>query len=490
MKKRLFSLLLAAAMLASVACAGDGPDDTASTTAAPTTVDSSQADTTVEETETTAAVYDVTGIRYDGYVFRTWRADPGSGWADTPNDLQADEQTGDVLNDAVYTRNRAVEDKLGIKLENVNKSASKLSSSVKNAVLSNNDEVDAVFPQFIKFPNMVNNDYLYDLNEISTFDFSQPWWNQSAVDSMTIHGKLFGTVGDLTFVDKLSTVVTFYNMNLVDSLQMGDMYALVESGEWTIDKMTELGKQVSKDVDNNGTWDMQDAYGISCQNDGSYFLLHSAGLRICDKNEEGDIYFSLANEKAINTLQTIFTLMMDESMYFNAHTFSAAVADGINMFNDNRALFYIRPVQTLFRMRSMNADFGILPTPKIYDSQETYSSSFNAWTANLTAMPKSVADPDRAATILTLLAYESYAQVLDPLYEVVLGTKLIRDDSSSKMLDLAFDGVVYDVGLIWNFGDIVSKLNKNQSTNVASMLTMYEKIVNNAIDDANEKFKS
>lgn len=45
-----------------------------------------------------------------------------------------------------------------------------------------------------------------------------------------------------------------------------------------------------------------------------------------------------------------------------------------------------------------------------------------------------------------MLAFYSADTTIPAYYDVVLGEKLARDDDSRKMLDIIFDGIVYDAG--------------------------------------------
>ncbi len=85
-----------------------------------------------------------------------------------------------------------------------------------------------------------------------------------------------------------------------------------------------------------------------------------------------------------------------------------------------------------------------------------------------------------------MLAWESHYSVIDPLYENILGSKLIRDAGASQMLDIVFDSVIYDVGLIWNFGDVSTKLLTNTSTDIASLLATISKPVDAGIKKLNK----
>ncbi len=299
-------------------------------------------------------------------------------------------------------------------------------------------------------------------------------------------GKLFGVASDITFQDKLSTYVTFFNHQLAEDYGLGNLYSLVENNEWTLDKLLELGENASHDIDNNGIYDDRDSYGLSCQNDGVYILLHAANLRICKQDSDGNIVFALTEEKAVNTLQKIYSVVLDGRRYFNRQTFNKTLKEAVNMFNENRTLFLIRPIQSLFLMRNMQSDFGILPLPKLDINQSSYGSAVNPYSATITCIPISVVDAERSAEILQYLAYESHYTVIGPLYETVLGSKLIRDESSVKMLDITFGSSIYDIGLIWDFAGIVETIMLNKDTNVASMLAANESAVIQTIENLNK----
>ena len=490
--KRFLALLMAALMLSVTACSSGG-DVSTSTTAAPASTTAAPADTETKIPEMTQLRYDVQGKTYPDYTFRMWNFDnaTSNGWTDVPDDLDTAELNGEVLNDAVYHRNATVEMQLGITIESTAKKTATFDSDLSKMVLSNTDEVDAVFPRMKALSVFAGRGNLTDLNSIDTFDFSQPWWNQDSVDSLSLHGKLFGVASDAAYMHKMATTVTFFNQKLVTDYGMGDMYQLVKDGNWTFDKMLELGAQVSKDVDNDGAWTVADSYGISCQNDGSYYFFNASGLRICDKDESGNIVFNLNSELAINTLQKFYAVKIDESMYFNRMKASTklelpAVAA---MFGEGRALFLVRPVQTLFTLRNVNAEFGVLPMPKMLDGQKDYYSTINPNAGTVMAIPSSVTDPGRSATVLSLLACESHYSVTEALHETVLGAKLIQDSASAEVLDLTFDSVMFDIGVCNDFAKITTTLNNINTTNIASAMKAQEKAINKAIENYSESLK-
>ncbi len=379
MKKRMISLLLCALLLAG-SCVGcsDAEDASANTnasdTAAPTDTEDAAEETAAEETETERLSYDVSGIDYQGYEFRIWNYDnvADNAWDpnDIPNDLYSADLNGDALNDAVYTRNKTVEEALNIIIVGEDRSSGLMTDGLRQSVISGSNDVDAAFPRIYDFSAYVNNSYLLDLNTIESFDKEAPWWNAQANEIMTIQNKLLGMVSDITYYDKVCTIVTYFNQKLAEDYRLDDLYETAANNEWTIDNLLTMGEAVSSDVNNDGVYDMSDAYPLSCQNDAVYYFLHGGDLRICETDAEGNIVFSLGNENTVTVLQKIYEIMGNEKQFLNRQTFGASLYDAVNMFCENRVMFLVRPIQSLFLMRSMEADFGILPVPKMQDTQE------------------------------------------------------------------------------------------------------------------------
>lgn len=143
-------------------------------------------------------------------------------------------------------------------------------------------------------------------------------------------------------------------------------------------------------------------------------------------------------------------------------------------------------------MRDMTSDFGIIPIPKIEESQETYHSMLQSNNATSYSIPISVSDPDRSALILEALAEESVDTLTPAYYENTLKRKASRDSESADMLDLIFANRIIDqadtyvtIG-IKSFieGQAAAKSNTFASSEASKRASFIEKI-----DKVNEAFK-
>ncbi|MBE6657346.1 MAG: extracellular solute-binding protein [Ruminococcaceae bacterium] len=471
MKKHTWiSILLLTALLC--ASCGEGAADPADTgTAAVGTGTETEA-----VTEDERIVLDMTDRDYGGDIFHIVNYDnvTDNQWVGIPDDIFCEEETGDLLGDAVYQRNRTVEETLNIKITSEKIASVDLVNTIRKSVMAGNTDYDAVFPSMIHLPDFINGGLVIDLNTLDGLDLSYPWWDQNAIELLTVSDRLFSVVSDITFIDKLACMTTFFNKEMAKQNDVGDLYAMVEEGKWTFDAMMTLSQGVSRDVNGDGVYDKEDSYGHSSQNDIIYVMLHSAGVRICENTADG-VVFSLGEEKAIDILEKTFEMMADKQLFFNRQAFNLTVAEGINMMIDNRTLFLTRPMQTVMVLRDMKADFGIIPYPKYSEDQESYSIAVNPYAATTMVVPNVIEDPAKTADVLQLLACESYYEVIDPFYNLVLDTKLVRDEQASKMLDIIFDSRMYDIGMICNFGGIFNPtLISSAGKPVASLIESNE----------------
>lgn len=478
--KRLIALLISALVILSAYSCAEKTEPVASATESNEIV----SDEVNQETERLYPA--IPNEKYSDYTFRFLYFDNASinQWAGIPNDVICEEESGEMLSDSVYKRNTIVGEKLGVRFDIM--VTGDVAGKLTNSVLSDSDDYDAAMPRFWEIPAMVNGELLANMNSFGSIDYSKPWWDSNSIRDFNIHDFMFGAVSDINFFDKLSTYVVYYNKNMAEDNHLGDINSIVLNGEWSWDKIKAYANGVSNDVNGDGSMGKEDAYGIACQNDAAYIFLHSAGIKLCELDEDKYPVFTFGDEKSISVMQEIYDLMNDTSLFFNRQSYNMTVADAINMFIENRNLFLIRPVQTMTQLREMKADFGIIPVPKYSEDQTDYYSAINPYSAIMICIPRVVSDEERTAVVIDVLSAESYYTVMPAFYDVVLGEKLVRDEESSEMLDIIFNSRMYDIGCIWNFGDYLNTLNTGYKKDVASTLERSRKKIQNGIDSLTE----
>ena len=164
----------------SAAVVSCGKDDTgAAAPAAPEGGGAAAAESQAEENPAGAAP-DVPPADYGGHEFTvllSLNSLTGVVW----NDFRAEEQTGDVINDAIYMRNVNVEEKYNIKIKDVmldasdTKNRSVAQKMLKNSVSAGDHAYDAAMLAGYAMCDLASGGYLTDMNDMAPLDLSKPW---------------------------------------------------------------------------------------------------------------------------------------------------------------------------------------------------------------------------------------------------------------------------------------------------------------------------
>lgn len=462
---RIFALTLLAAMLALSPLSGCSaePAPAAGTDAAAT--EAAAADSATEFTYP-----DVTGKDYGSYEFSILYIE----WGLYNNYFFATEESGDAVNDALYERYRTVEEKVGVTFDFVPLDGSVAGGIYKNmrqSVSAGDDEYDLALTHcYDSVAPMAAESLVYDWNKLPFVDFSQPYWNQTMNDSLSIKGVLPFAASDYMISDPNAI---FFNKNMVRKYNIEDPYALVSGGGWTWDKLTETASVASEDINGDGVYDIGDQYGFMGELDWQFIgIQHACGEFIITKDEEGYPRLTENFGKLTSIVDKIFALVHNDNISYTWN-YSPSYDPNIgNMppvsFSDGRALFYLVPLNSAKVYRSTEVDFGILPFPKYDDAQEKYISL--NW-SGVMALPATASDPERTGVVIELLSAEGRKNFLPVFYDILLSTKVARDDESADMLDIIYNNCVYDIGLNYNAGNILymmPQILKKSSPDVAS----------------------
>ncbi|MBQ2734949.1 MAG: hypothetical protein IJF33_03875, partial [Clostridia bacterium] len=161
-------------------------------------------------------------------------------------------------------------------------------------------------------------------------------------------------------------------------------------------------------------------------------------------------YWTLENERTADFLNAIKALLHENNnAYLPASgTYSFSV-DLMDKFKANTALFMVHMLSGTDQLRDMEADYGIIPMPKLDDTQENYTTFVhNGFT--VFAIPTTCQIADTVAPFLEAMCAESYRTVTPAYYDVALKVKYARDEEASAMLDIATQSIVLDFGYLFN----------------------------------------
>ena len=210
-KNRWLVLVLAMLMLASCGAkdnGGESMDTTADTTGNDNTTAAAETEAETDSLEARKLVDD--GLGKQDFGGKEYRMLYQVRYANFQN---AEELTGDVLNDAVYTRNMTVEDRLNVKLVHNTGEEDALAQHIKNSALSGNDEYDLYLGHTMYTGQYAVQGIFRNWYDMSV-DFSKPWFPQTAIQNLTLNGKMFLTASDICLSLASNAYCYYFNKDL------------------------------------------------------------------------------------------------------------------------------------------------------------------------------------------------------------------------------------------------------------------------------------
>lgn len=486
MKKLTACLLLTGLLLSTAACGNSASDGGTAKESAASGETAATSEETAAETKLTP---DLPDSDFEGADFTVL----GREYTDYPQfsnfEIYAESETGDVVNDAVYRRNRDIEEKYNVKIGQVldNKPQELLNKSVT----SGDDLYDLAYIELMYVGTVATNGCFYDMTGTEYIDFTKPWWNPEVNDSLSVGGRLFFTTSDFSLRDKNRVYITAYNMEMIDNFGLGDPVAVVRDGKWTIELMNTYVKAVAADLDGDGTMTDADRYGLTMDSYNAFqTFLTGCDNSIVTKDGDDGITLTVDNEHMISSIDKVIALTCDTNTALFCNDFNGKVSYdfwGVSsrVFYAGNALFTVAFPHALQKY-SANCDFeyGVLPAPKYDEAQEKYCAFPDVVGSMVFGIPITVPDTSFTGFMLEALSAASTDTTLSAYYEVSCKTKYTYNADSAEMLDLIFSNIVYDLGTIYSFGNINTMFTEDiPKAKVNNFASLYAKKESKALAD-------
>ena len=366
------------------------------------------------------------------------------------------ELTGDVIEDAIYYRNQAVEERLNVKIEAFNaegwEAYNTAVSNLRSSIMAGDDTYDIIAGWSARIPQLSIEGLFMDLYDVDYLEMSQPWWVQSLISELDIAGTLNFLTGDIAYTLLNAAFVMYFNKTVEKNFEIESLYEIVNRGEWTIDKMTEITKLISNDVNGDGVMDVNDMYGgaFTATNQVDCYM-QGSNIKMITKDSEGFPTLDIEHEKLTLLVEKIYSFLFENTGVLcitgNENEFGSQLS---NMFMGDRVLLVAGPLDHASSVyKVMESDYGIIPYPKYDSYQEEYYTRIQD-SVSLWCIPITNINPDMAGAVMEAMAAESYRKVTPAYFEIAMKVKYSRDDISSQMLDIIRDGAYLNFASIYN----------------------------------------
>lgn len=415
-------------------------------------------------------------------------------------EYDAEEMTGDVVNDAVYGRNIAVEELLGIDLTFVYKPGGwadrdSYCQLIQNSIMAADGAYDVVSGMISCVQPIASTDLFLNVYDIPYIDLDNPWWVSELQDSLTINGKLLGFIGDMSLSMYSGLSVIFANLNLLENYGIGSPYSWVLDNTWTLDKMIEVSSSTGQDLDGDGKYTLgTDLYGMVIYDVPYRSMQASLDIKIISMDDDGVPTVNPISDKLATSVEKLSAFLSNPDVYredFNAE--KRLAVDGY--FAADKTLFNMTKLDSLDNLRDMESDYAILPFPKYDEDQDKYYTVI-ATGAQMTYIPTTTPDVTLTGKVCEAMSYYSYKDVVPAYYDVALKNKYSRDENTQLMLDIIRDGAVMPFEFAYStmiggspwMNTVVSEATKNSNGNVASLLAATQSTWESSIEDMFEAY--
>ncbi len=473
MKKR--TLILFVTLLLTITGCGTGTTSTETTT-----------DTTETAVTETQAEYTMPALDMAGKTFRMLNFE--SLW-NMAIHLDHAEQTGDLLNDAVYDRNRRMEEQFNFVFEEAEGTYTgwdtgfiDLSNMLIDSVIAGDAIYDGAYMSISQRMDLITQGYITDLSAISTLQLDKPWWDTFLNDTITVNNKLFMASGSLNLMPYDAMTSVFFNKQMVEDYGMDNLYDLVREGKWTIDKLVEMcGMVANLNGDENWSYkeDGSAMYGIATHRDFPAHFLYGCGMTYVTA-ENGKYSFNIESDDFYTAVEKV-TALFDQTNGVSGGSSTNFEA----MFGAGRSLFLMDELKGCVALRDSEVNFGLVPPPKLREAQADYVTDVTERLMFL-CIPITNTDLENSGALLDALSYDSYKTVVPIYYDNYISHKGLRDEDSLEMLEIMTRTRCMDIGMAYGWcSKFITTMNYDIGAGkaIASLVASNKDSINNAIDD-------
>ena len=454
--KRTLSMILAMLMLlalvaTAVGCGKSGDEPAAdTTTAAVGGGEATSEDVATTTAATTESPYDANGylkddldesLNFGGEEFHILA------WEHSLPEFEVEEQTGNVIENAVYLRNANTEDRLGVELKFTiikgNSAAfQEFCQEVSKSVNAGDGSYDAIGCYLRSAGVMTLQHVLVDMLEVDHLDFEKPWWSDSLLELNTINDRLYFISGDIASTLLYQMMFIIYNNDLGEQFNLTNPQQTAIEGKWTQEMMLTMASGIYADLDSDGSKSEGDRYGLFSINHPNLDIFYmGANMSYVEPTDSGELILSedVLSEKALSVIDRL------NALYYNSNDGYYKKSASSSIYAQGNSLFYNVTGQMLSQyFRSADMDYSILPAPKYDEAQEKYRTAV-AFTHTMYCIPIDARNTAKSGAVLECMASEGYRNVTPALFETAFKYQYSNSQLDADIFEIIRDNVVFDI---------------------------------------------
>ncbi len=282
----------------------------------------------------------------------------------------------------------------------------------------------------------------YNIQELPYISLEKPWYSQNIAN--TFSGKQYYVTGDAHIGSLKRLGCVYFNQDYLDARNVEEnIYDIVHAGEWTLEKMQNLTKDMYVSVDGTNSRLPDDSYGITfCDTNAYTPFIESMGITFYEKNGSGAYVYNANSERNIDIMTKLKAFVNDynyvfcDQNAFNDSEYRIQIGGRAvdKMFAQEQSAFVFAEFNDAkwFRALELKCELGLAPYPK-YEAADDYHITEMGL---CTWVPKSSSNKDMSAAVLEAWSSEMYRTTVPTYFEQTLQLRYSENSQMSEMFDL------------------------------------------------------
>ena len=395
---------------------------------------------------------------------------------------------GGVVQEAIFERNQAVEQRLDVSINYITTNSTGISAAVMTSVQSGYAEYDIMVDESSSAYVATLSPYFHDLNQLELLDLTRSYWSQSYNQAVSYQGKQFTATGSMLLSLYRGASVTVFNKALFHQANQAYLYDYVEDGSWTLEQQASLQTLFYQD---------NACYGFASNSEEDINAYWSAlSLDIFTQDEEGKPAYAVNKDRITDAVKSLLELYHNPTApaYIDQPDSQSVTPGTVRMFAANRAAMVTTSMLWLENdnVQSMDAPYGVVPMPMLDCDQSEYRTPVDILRLTVVAVPASVTEERRfmVGAVLEAMGSAGHNVVRSVYLREMIPTDTPEAQRSARIIA---DSIHVDLGAIYlhlpshTLSRILQNAVEQGVNNIAGGLKSAEKVTLKQLQKLQEK---
>ena len=355
---------------------------------------------------------------------------------------------------AVLKRNSLIADKYNTVVSSNKTTASALREKIKTSYLTGSFYADFASVKSGDLGSYYASGHIQNYKVLTYYDFSAPYFNEAAIDQLTLNGVIYGVVGSMTEAPE-SYGCLFFNKTLGKEIGVNIDYTSVYEHNFTWDKLfAQISSADTESAILSSSYDNETL---------SRTVLLTAGQTFLSRNSKGDLISNFntdISKTVIANLKKLLPYRTDKMTVTETvtnddgseKTVKTTLTD-LDIFIKGKSLYSIGTVSDMKKIANCGFEWEILPIPLLSEGGKYNAAATES--APVLVMLKSSKSIEQNGYILQALGAASYKHI-----QVEYIKYAMQNYASSyytfDMLELLIENPIHDHATM--FGNYYSQL--------------------------------